>query len=64
MVDLATLEERSREIKRARSPQVTACCGYVDTKAVKWNPWNGVVQCHNCGCIYLPVPPRPVSEGA
>jgi hypothetical protein len=26
------------------------CCGYTD--AIKWNPFNGVVQCHMCGQIY------------
>lgn len=28
------------------------CCGYTDASAVKWNPLNGVVQCHNCGWNY------------
>jgi len=28
------------------------CCGYTDASAVKWNPLNGVVQCHNCGQNY------------
>lgn len=28
------------------------CCGYHDTTAVKWNEFNGVVQCHNCGQVY------------
>ena len=28
------------------------CCGYTDASAVKWNPLNGVVQCHNCGQTY------------
>ena len=30
------------------------CCGYTDASAVKWNPLNGVVQCHNCGQNYAP----------
>jgi hypothetical protein len=30
------------------------CCGYTDASAVKWNPFNGVVQCHNCGQTYTP----------
>jgi hypothetical protein len=28
------------------------CCGYTDASAVKWNPFNGVVQCHKCGQVY------------
>ncbi len=28
------------------------CCGYTDASAIKWNPFNGVVQCHNCGQTY------------
>lgn len=28
------------------------CCGYEDTSAIKWNPYNSVVQCHNCGQVY------------
>jgi hypothetical protein len=28
------------------------CCGYTDANAVKLNPLNGVVQCHNCGQNY------------
>jgi ribosomal protein S27E len=24
-------------------------CGRND--AIKWNPWNKVIQCHNCGHI-------------
>ena len=31
------------------------CCGYTDASAVKWNPLNGVVQCHNCGQTYAPL---------
>ena len=23
-------------------------------EAVKWNPWNKVVQCHRCGRIFVP----------
>lgn len=33
------------------------CCGYVyddDDYPVKWNQYNGVVQCHNCGETWLP----------
>ena len=31
------------------------CCGYkasINDHPVKWNPWNKVVQCHNCGQIW------------
>jgi hypothetical protein len=34
------------------------CCGYTDASAVKWNPLNGVVQCHNCGQNYTHSPQR------
>jgi len=30
------------------------CCGYTDASAIKWNSFNGVVQCHNCGQTYTP----------
>ena len=32
--------------------ELLPCCGYHDTSAVKWNPGNKVVQCHNCGHVY------------
>jgi hypothetical protein len=35
-------------------PVALPCCGYTDASAVKWNPLNGVVQCHNCGQNYTP----------
>jgi hypothetical protein len=35
-------------------PAALSCCGYTDASAVKWNPLNGVVQCHNCGQNYTP----------
>ena len=34
------------------------CCGYVFQKndyPVFWNPYNEVVQCHNCGEVYVPM---------
>lgn len=38
----------------------TQCCGYIGQKAqdypVMWNSGNGVVQCHNCGHVYVPQP--------
>jgi hypothetical protein len=47
------------KLEQARSapvqePVALPCCGYTDASAVKWNPFNGVVQCHNCGQTYTP----------
>jgi len=42
-------------------PVALPCCGYADASAVKWNPFNGVVQCHNCGQTYTH-PPSQRSE--
>ncbi len=36
----------------SQEPMALPCCGYTDASAVKWNPLNGVVQCHNCGQNY------------
>jgi hypothetical protein len=36
----------------SQEPVKLPCCGYTDASAVKWNPFNGVVQCHNCGQAY------------
>jgi hypothetical protein len=45
------------------APVALPCCGYTDAGAVKWNPFNGVVQCHNCGQTYTPpAQPAPVQE--
>jgi hypothetical protein len=35
-----------------QEPVKLPCCGYTDASAVKWNPFNRVVQCHNCGQTY------------
>jgi hypothetical protein len=35
-----------------QKPVALPCCGYIDASAIKWNPFNGVVQCHNCGQTY------------
>jgi hypothetical protein len=39
-------------------PVVVPCCQYVLTDTQKypvfWNPFNKVVQCHNCGHIWTP----------
>jgi len=47
-----------------QEPVELPCCGYTDASAVKWNPFNGVVQCHNCGQCYTTPPQRtePVSD--
>lgn len=39
----------------------TVCCNYaarIDNYPVYYNPGNNVVQCHNCGHIYIPVAVR------
>jgi len=36
----------------SQEPMALPCCGYTDASAVKWNPLNGFVQCHNCGQNY------------
>jgi hypothetical protein len=38
----------------SQEPVALPCCGYTDANAVKWNPFNGIVQCHNCGHTYAP----------
>jgi len=42
----------------SQEPVALPCCGYRDASAVKWNPLNDVVQCHNCGQTYTPPPQR------
>jgi hypothetical protein len=51
--------KRTNDIHTCTPPQRTEqepvklpCCGYTDASAVKWNPFNCVVQCHNCGQTY------------
>ena len=41
-----------------QEPVKLPCCGYTDASAVKWNPFNRVVQCHNCGQTYTNPPQR------
>jgi len=53
------LADPMREVQRLgqeieQEPVALHCCGYTDASAVKWNPLNGVVQCHNCGQTYTP----------
>jgi hypothetical protein len=40
--------------KPAQEPVSFPCCGYTD--AIKWNQFNGVVQCHMCGQVYTASP--------
>lgn len=46
----------------------TECCGYVARSTspypVYWNPFNGVVQCHNCGHVFKPEPLSQVAESS
>ncbi len=35
------------------SQEMEMCCDY-SPKAVFWNPYNKVVQCHNCGHVWEP----------
>jgi hypothetical protein len=53
----ALRENAMREVQRLgqeieQEPVALPCCGYADASAVKWNPHNQVVQCHNCGQVY------------
>ena len=41
-----------------QEPVALPCCGYADSSAIKWNPYNQVVHCHNCGQIYTTPPQR------
>jgi hypothetical protein len=45
-----------------QEPVKLPCCGYADASAVKWNPFNGVVQCHNCGQTYTPPQRKPLTD--
>ena len=49
-------------LTQTQEPVALACCNYADASAVKWNPHNQVVQCHNCGQTYTP-PQRSESSG-
>ena len=43
---------------QVQEPVALPCCGYADASAIKWNPYNQVVQCHNCGQTYTTPPQR------
>lgn len=55
----------AREQQTADEPVALQCCGYNDPSAVKWNKFNGVVQCHHCGHTYSPqlAAREPVPDG-
>jgi hypothetical protein len=44
-----------------QKPVTLPCCGYANPEAVKWNPFNQVVQCHNCGHTYTPQFRKPLT---
>ena len=59
----ALAEHAMQEVQRLgqeieQEPVALPCCGYTDASAVKWNPFNNVVQCHNCGQLYTSQPQR------
>jgi ribosomal protein L37AE/L43A len=63
----ALAEHAMRETQRLgqeieQEPIALHCCGYTDASAVKWNPFNGVVQCHNCGQTYTPPQRKPLTD--
>ena len=41
----------------AQEPVSFPCCGYTDANAIRWNQFNGVVQCHMCGQVYTVAQP-------
>lgn len=41
----------------AKEPVSFPCCGYTDANAIRWNQFNGVVQCHMCGQVYTVAQP-------
>jgi hypothetical protein len=49
----AAYKEREA-LAQTQEPVALPCCGHKDASAVRWNPFNGVVQCHNCGQTYTP----------
>lgn len=53
---ITALSERLAQPEQ--KPVTLPCCGYADTSAVKWNTYNQVVQCHNCGQTYTTLPRR------
>jgi hypothetical protein len=70
MTQEALAENAMRKVQRLgqeieQEPVALPCCGYTDASAVKWNPFNNVVQCHNCGQVYTSQPQRkPLTDKA
>ena len=52
---ITSLRQAIAELE-SQEPVALPCCGYRDASAVKWNPLNDVVQCHNCGQTYAHPP--------
>jgi hypothetical protein len=48
---------KMRKPKPAQETVLFPCCGYTDANAIKWNQFNGVVQCHMCGQVYTVAQP-------
>jgi hypothetical protein len=44
------MNKRTALAQPAQEPVSFPCCGHTDV--IKWNQFNGVVQCHMCGQIY------------
>ena len=51
------LDALMREAQPAQEPVSFPCCGYTDANAIRWNQFNGVVQCHMCGQVYTVAQP-------
>ncbi len=66
---VAAMQQLQNEVYALRNKQQSAergepvalpCCGFTDASAVKWNHYNQVVQCHNCGRVYTT--PQPAQQ--
>lgn len=47
--ELLNIRSQSEDAEQSR----TTCCGYADVGAIRFNPCNNVMQCHNCGHVYV-----------
>jgi len=56
--------KRQMAADKMQEPVSFPCCGYTDATAIKWNQFNGVVQCYMCGQVYTapPLPVQPVQR--
>jgi transposase-like protein len=67
-IDMATTIMLVNALKEAlahrieQEPVALPCCGYTNASVVKWNPFNRIVQCHNCGQTYTPQQMTPWSQ--